>query len=134
MDAAGPGYFGEHFTLDGYGADPARLGDEALIRATLLDLCARIGMNALAPPLVVRAPDNRLKDPGGWSGVLLIVESHITIHTFPGRQFLTSDVYSCKSGMDLGAIERVLTERFGLCEAETHFLKRGLRYPAWNLV
>jgi S-adenosylmethionine decarboxylase len=134
MDAAEPGNFGEHFMLDGYGGDPARLGDAALIRATLLELCARIGMHELAPPLIVSAPDNRLKDPGGWSAALLIAESHITVHTFPKRRFLTSDVYSCKNGMDLPAIETVLSERFALQEVETHFLTRGLRYPAWNLV
>jgi S-adenosylmethionine decarboxylase len=133
-DAPMPSYFGEHFTLDGCGGDPQRLGDESLVRATLLELCDRIGMRPLAPPLVVRAPDNQLKDPGGWSGVLLIVESHITLHTFPRRRFLTSDVYSCKNGMDVEAIEALLTARFGLQDVETHFLRRGLRYPAWNLV
>lgn len=125
--------FGEHLTLDGYGGDPARLGAELLIRAALIDLCDHIGMRPLAPPLVVCAPDNALSDPGGWSGVLLIAESHITIHTFPRRRFLTSDVYSCKNGMNLPAIEGLLTAHFGLQEAETHFLRRGLRYPAWNL-
>lgn len=126
--------FGEHFTLDGYGGDPARLNDGELIRAALLELCERIGMHPLAAPLLVSAPDNQLKDPGGWSGALLIAESHITIHTFPRRRFLTSDVYSCKTGMDLEAIASFLTARFGLAEAETHFLRRGRRYPAWNLV
>jgi S-adenosylmethionine decarboxylase len=127
-------HFGEHFTLDGYGGDPARLGDEAAIRAALTELCRQIGMNPLAPPLVVRAPGDQLKDPGGWSGVLLIVESHITVHTFPRRRFLTADVYSCRNGMDVHSIKAFLTERFALQDVETHFLRRGLRYPTHNLV
>lgn len=134
VEAAATVNFGEHYTLDGYGGDPERLNDGELIRTVLLQLCERIGMHALAPPLLASAPDNQLKDPGGWSGVLLIAESHITIHTFPRRRFLTSDVYSCKSGMDLEAIRSLLTTRFGLAETETNFLRRGLRYPAWNLV
>jgi S-adenosylmethionine decarboxylase len=134
IPAAIPGaHFGEHFTLDGYGGDPARRDDAPLVRATLTDLCERIGMHPLAPPQLVAASDNQLNDPGGWSGVLLIAESHISIHTFPRRGFLTSDVYSCKRDMDLAAIEAMLTDRFGLKEAETHFLRRGLRYPAWNV-
>ncbi len=127
-------HFGEHFTLDGYGGDPARLDDGELVRASLVELARRIGMRPLAPPLIAQAPDNQLKDPGGWSGVLLIVESHITIHTFPRRRFLTADAYSCRNGMDLKAIEGFLVSQFGLEETETNFLKRGLRYPAHNLV
>ena len=89
IPAAIPGaHFGEHFTLDGYGGDPARLDDAPLVRATLTDLCERIGMHPLAPPQLVAAPDNQMNDPGGWSGVLLIAESHISIHTFPRRGFL----------------------------------------------
>lgn len=127
-------YFGEHFTLDGYGGEPSKLADRALVHHCLADLCERIGMRPLAPPLVAQALDNQAKDPGGWSGVLLIVESHITLHTFPRRRFLSADVYSCKTGMDLRAIETVLASAFDLQETETHFLRRGLRYPAWNLL
>lgn len=133
-DRARTAHFGEHFTLDGYGGDPARLDDAERVRAALVALCERIGMRPLAPPLVVAAPDNRLKDPGGWSGVLLILESHITIHTFPRRRFLTSDVYSCKEGMDVAAISAFLRRRFRLQDVETHLLIRGVRYPAHNLV
>ncbi len=127
-------HFGEHFTLDGYRGEPARLADGELVREALTELCSLIGMHPLAPPLVVSAPDNALKDPGGWSGVLLIAESHITLHTFPRRRFLTSDVYSCREGMDLEAIAGFLTRRFRLQASETHFRIRGTRYPAQNLV
>ena len=127
-------HFGEHFMLDGYGGDPVSLDDGELLRGALDEFCALIGMHPLAPPLVASAPDNQLKDPGGWSGVLLIVESHIAIHTFPRRRFLTADVYSCRNGMNLKAIGGFLTSRYRLQDVETNFLRRGLRYPGRNLV
>jgi len=39
------------------------------------------------------------KDPGGWSGFVIIAESHISIHTFPARRFVSIDVYTCKNGL-----------------------------------
>lgn len=133
--AAGPPSkpFGEHVTIDGYGADAGALADPAVIRAGLTELCAALGMRPLAEPVIVAAPDNQLRDPGGWSGFLLIAESHIAIHTFPRRRFLTADVYTCKIGMDVAFILDFFRARFRLSDLESHFIRRGLRYPAANL-
>jgi S-adenosylmethionine decarboxylase len=125
--------FGEHITLDGYGGDPASLNDESLVRSALVDLCALLGMHPLASPMVVSAPDNQLKDPGGWSGFLMIAESHLSIHTFPKRRFLSADAYTCRNGIQVTTVTAFFTERFGLDEVETNFIRRGLRYPARNI-
>lgn len=127
-------HFGEHLTLDGYGGDPAALDDGELLRACLEDLCARLGMRPLAEPMVLSAPDNQIKDPGGWSGFLVIAESHISIHTFPRRRFVSADVYTCRHGMDAGLVSGILSTRYSLAEIETHFIRRGQRYPAHNLI
>jgi len=126
-------HFGEHVTIDGYGGDPLRLDDGRLVRKCLDDLCARLGMHPLALSQVVPAPDNGKKDPGGWSGALIIAESHISVHTFPKRRFLSADVYTCHNGIDRAFIEEFFKSAFCLQEVEIHFLKRGLRYPAYNL-
>jgi len=125
--------FGEHITLDGYGGDPVVLNNEGLVRSALIDLCDLLGMHPLASPMVVPAPDNQLKDPGGWSGFLIVAESHISIHTFPKRRFLSADAYTCRNGIRVATITTFFTERFALNEVETNFIKRGLRYPARNI-
>jgi S-adenosylmethionine decarboxylase len=127
-------HFGEHFTVDGYGGDPVTLDDGAQLRRSLDELCARLGMHPLAPPMVFSAPDNQIKDPGGWSGFLIIAESHIAIHTFPRRRFLSADIYTCRNGMDVGAVGQLLVQRYALTDIETNFIRRGLRYPAENLL
>ncbi|HEV2560724.1 MAG TPA: S-adenosylmethionine decarboxylase [Rhizomicrobium sp.] len=126
-------HFGEHLTLDGYGGCPQRLDNPDLVKSALADLCRTLGMKALLGPVIASAPDNNLKDPGGWSGFLVIAESHISIHTFPKRRFLSADAYTCQAGLDTEAIVAFFTRTFALEEVETHFVKRGLRYPAHNI-
>jgi S-adenosylmethionine decarboxylase len=128
------GHFGEHLTLDGYGGDPIALDDGELLRFCLEDLCARLQMHPLSEPVVLPAPDNQIKDPGGWSGFLIIAESHISIHTFPRRRFLSADIYTCRHGMDAALVSGILSTRYSLAEVESHFIRRGQRYPAHNLL
>ena len=126
-------HFGEHVTIDGYGGNPEELNDGDIVRASLSELCTLLGMHPLTEPLVISAPDNQIKDPGGWSGFLIIAESHVSLHTFPKRRFLSADVYTCQNDIDSGAIIDFFKKRFSLEEVETHFIKRGLKYPEHNL-
>lgn len=126
-------HFGEHITVDGYGGDPALLDDGILVKRSLVDLCQALGMHPLADPHVISAPDNHLKDPGGWSGFLIISESHLSIHTFPRRRFLSADAYSCQNGIDMAAIREFFVSRFELDDVELNFIARGLRYPEHNI-
>lgn len=125
--------FGEHLTLDCYGGDPEKLNDRDIVQRILDELPNILGMNKLAEPQVYFAPDTFGKDPGGWSGFVVVAESHISIHTFPARKFLSADVYSCKSGMECLAIENYFKEKFGIQEIETNFIKRGTKYPVCNI-
>ena len=127
-------HFGEHLTIDGYGGCPQRLDDRSLVTACLNDLCATLGMHKLTDPAIVYAPGNDRKDPGGWSGFLIIAESHISIHTFPKRRFMSADVYSCQNGIDVPQITQFFRHAFSLTDVETHLVLRGTRYPATNTV
>jgi len=126
--------FGEHVTIDGYGGDFDILNNQKVVSFVLSDLPKKLGMKTLSAPMVVSAPDNGMKDPGGWSGFVIIAESHISLHTFPKRRFVSADVYSCKSGTDVKKIADYFTETFKLADVETNFIKRGTKYPAENLI
>ncbi len=126
-------HFGVHLTIDGYGGDPARLADREFIQDWLDHLPAAIGMHKIADPLLVEVGELSDKDPGGLSGFVLIAESHISIHTFPQRGFLSADVYTCQNRIE---VERVLAhfrEAFRLAEIETHLIRRGTQYPRHNI-
>lgn len=125
--------FGEHITIDGYGGNFYKLNDKNLVLNCLNELPELLNMNKLAEPVVYFAEGNGEKDPGGWSGFVVIAESHISIHTFPGRGFLSADAYTCKNGMDTDFIVNYLKEKFEIRETETNFIKRGTLYPSMNL-
>lgn len=120
--------------IDGYGGDEALLDSKAVVQSCLENLPIKMGMNKLAPPVVYHAPANDVKDPGGWSGFVVIAESHISVHTFPKRKFVSIDVYTCRAGLDVEAIKDFFQKAFELAELEVQFVKRGTRYPEHDLV
>jgi S-adenosylmethionine decarboxylase len=126
--------FGEHITIDGYGGNPEKLNDKELVTDCLNELAAILNMKILTGPHISSAPDNGIKDPGGWSGMVVIAESHISIHTFPKRKFLSADVYSCKNGLNEKLIIDYFKEKFEVEEIENNFIKRGTQYPVHNLI
>lgn len=127
-------HFGEHLTIDGYGGDEKKLNDRELVLSCFSELVGNIGMKMLASPEVYFAKGNDIKDPGGWTGFVVIEESHISIHTFPKRRFVSIDVYTCQSGLATDAIIAYFKEKFSLHDVETNFIRRGTRYPAESLV
>ncbi|MDD5489612.1 MAG: S-adenosylmethionine decarboxylase [Candidatus Moranbacteria bacterium] len=121
--------FGEHFTLDGYGGNFKKLNDKKLVLRCLEELPKKIGMRVLGKPQVYNAPDNGIKDSGGWSGFTVVMESHVSVHTFPHRGFVSIDVYTCRNGLDRKFISDYFVKKFKLQRLETHFIKRGTKYP-----
>ena len=122
-------HFGEHLTLDGYRGDFAKLNSRAVVLRCLKELPEKLDMHALAAPRVYYAPSNDKKDPGGWTGIVVIAESHISIHTFPARGFVSIDVYTCREGMDTGFVASYFKRVFDLKAVEKHFIIRGAKYP-----
>ncbi len=122
-------HFGEHITIDGYQGSEALLDSKELVLKVLNELPEKLDMKRLSKPEVYFAEGNDTKDPGGWTGFVVIEESHISIHTFPQKGFVSADVYTCKNGMDLEFIKNYFVETFDLKDLETNFIKRGTRYP-----
>ncbi|KKP92150.1 MAG: S-adenosylmethionine decarboxylase proenzyme [Parcubacteria group bacterium GW2011_GWA2_36_10] len=121
--------FGEHLTIDGYQGSEEKLNNQALVLNCLNELPSLLGMHHLAAPEVYFAKGNDLKDPGGWSGFVVIEESHISIHTFPAKHFVSIDAYTCRNGMDCDFIVNYFKKVFDLKEVETNFIKRGTHFP-----
>lgn len=126
-------HFGEHLTLDGYGGNEQKLNDRELVLFCLNDLVTKLEMKQLSSPEVYHAKGNDIKDPGGWTGFVVIEESHVSIHTFPKRGFVSIDVYTCQSNLPVDFIVNYFKEIFKLEDVEMNFIKRGTRYPQSNL-
>ncbi len=115
-----------HLVVDGYTNDSTRIADKELIR-TFLDECPdQISMTKISEPHVISYRGKVSKD-WGVSGIVLIAESHISIHTFPDRLFFNVDIFSCKS-FDADLVIKGINEKFIVTEIKTRILDRGIEY------
>jgi S-adenosylmethionine decarboxylase len=119
--------FGPHLMLDGYGCDKARLQDLNLVYRILDELPSKIGMTKIMPPYVFKYSGLRPED-WGLSGFVLIAESHISIHTFPEKNFVSVDIFSCKP-FDSEFASSDLKRLFGMEKVECTVLDRGTEFP-----
>ena len=123
--------FGMHLMFDAYDCDPAVLNNSNLLYDFLDELPQKLKMRAMIKPYIVKTPGNNKHDPGGWSGFILIEESHISFHTFVKRGFVTVDIYTCKKFNSKVAIS-YLNNFFKTKEAEIIIEQRGKNYPEKN--
>lgn len=125
--------FGLHLMIDLYGCDPHVLDDSDKLLAFLNDTPTKLGMTKLIDPKLIHADGNGEHDPGGWTGFVIIAESHISLHTFVKRQFVTLDIYSCKN-FETEEIVEYIKNFFGTRDVDVFTQVRGHRYPAKNLI
>ena len=67
--------------------------------------------------------------PGGVTGVVLLAESHLAVHTWPELNAVTLDVYVCNFGANnthkAHALIDMLLAAFKPAQVERHTLERG---------
>ncbi|HEV2237359.1 MAG TPA: adenosylmethionine decarboxylase, partial [Ktedonobacterales bacterium] len=118
--------FGPHLILDGTRCDTQKLGDRILIEQLLSDYPAAIGMTKIGGPYMFeyQAPDPAYS---GVSGIVVIAESHIAIHTFPALDYFTMDIFSCKNFDHEKAI-RYIKDALDVREMDRMLVQRGLSF------
>ncbi|MEH6437573.1 adenosylmethionine decarboxylase [Massilia sp. DD77] len=97
---------GIHLLADLAGVEPALLLDAAAIDALLREAALAAGARILHSHFHTFGPGM------GVTGVLLLAESHISIHTWPEHGFAAADIFMCGEAQPLRAldiIERALS-------------------------
>ncbi len=120
--------FGPHLTLDGYDCDPRKLDDMNFLYGFLDTMPARIGMTKLMPPMCLYYDAQGKPEDRGLSGFVIIAESHISIHTYPEKRFLTFDIYSCKK-FDIDKTVEFVVKAFGIGNLNKRVTNRGREFP-----
>ena len=87
VEKDGVKFAGMHLLVDLWGA--RNLTDPAVIDRALSEAAMAAGATILHSHFHHFGPD------GGVSGVLVLAESHISIHTWPERDFAAVDVFMC---------------------------------------
>jgi len=113
--------FGPHLIVEASGCSK-RILDEEIVREFLENVVKRLKLTKISKPFV------EYYDLGKWnkgvSGIILISESHITIHTFMKGGWIFADVFSCKE-IDQRIFERMVMKEFSPKKMETTYLRRG---------
>ncbi len=87
VEKDGVRFAGTHLLLDLWGAH--NLGDP-----THIDTALRAAAEA-AGATILHGHFHHFSPNGGVSGVLVLAESHISIHTWPERDFAAIDIFMC---------------------------------------
>lgn len=125
--------FGIHLLFDGYECCEKKLADANAIEQLLENLPRRLEMHPICDPVVVNVGANNRKDPGGLSGFVMVAESHISIHTFPKRGFVSADVYTCHNDLDVKNLVKILSAAFETKSVDFSVQKRGVNYPEFDI-
>ena len=108
--------------LTGCRCDPQLLLDGESFRAKCLDMVSASGLTTMDATF-------HTFDGGGFTGTVVLAESHLAIHTWPERQGLTLDVYVCNYSADNSAKAKKLFEQlvayFQPGEVAKHEIDRG---------
>lgn len=82
---------GQEWLVDCSGCRPAALRDVATLQRLFDELVRALNLTVVGTPQWHAFPGE-----GGVTGLVLLSESHLAIHTFPEHGFAALSVYSCR--------------------------------------
>lgn len=112
---------GEEWMIDAFGCDAARLRDGDVLRAIAAAVVDTLHLTLVGPPIWHQFPE-----PGGWTGLYLLSESHLTCHTFPETGVATWNLYCCRPRTRWDW-EGNLARQLRAAEVRVRRLPRGVR-------
>ncbi|GJM79245.1 adenosylmethionine decarboxylase [Paenibacillus timonensis] len=85
--------FGRHVAVDAWGVDYEVLNNAGLLEAHLVEAAEACGATILSI-------QSRQFEPQGATVLVMLSESHLSIHTYPERGFAAIDCYTCGEMVD----------------------------------
>jgi len=95
---------GRHWILDAYDCDAERLRDPEAFRTLLLELPDAMNMTRVNEPQIHSSETT-------IAALVLLAESHISLHAALPHQHLHADVFSCAE-FDVKQVREILQARF----------------------
>ncbi len=111
---------GAHYIIELWDCKAEPLNDLPLIREVMLSAARRAEATII---------DDRFHKfaPQGVSGVVVIAESHLSIHTWPELGYAALDLFTCNLNMPVEECLQSLREAFAAGQMEVKRISRGIR-------
>ncbi|GAB6100899.1 adenosylmethionine decarboxylase [Thermococcus atlanticus] len=110
---------GFHYVVEAAGCDEEILQDADRIRRIFLEA-------AKAGSMEVKASYFFKFSPTGVSGMVIVAESHISIHTWPEKRYAAIDVYTCGETADPEKAVDYILDAIKAEYAHVSEIKRGI--------
>lgn len=110
---------GRHLLIELYDCDPKIITDVRRVEETMVE--AAKATKAFIVDVVFHT-----FNPHGISGVIVIAESHLTIHTWPEYGFASVDIYTCGTEVNPWKAYHVLRKGFRAKNVTAMEMKRGV--------
>jgi S-adenosylmethionine decarboxylase len=85
--------YGRHIAVDVWGVDFTVLDNMNYLQQIMIEAAEKSGATVLS---VI----NKKFDPTGCTILILLSESHLSIHTYPEKEFAAIDCYTCGEKVD----------------------------------
>jgi S-adenosylmethionine decarboxylase len=116
-------YLGNHLLVEMYDCNRQIINDLKKVEELLLESVKISKANALTQSF-------HKFSPHGVSGVVVISESHFSIHTWPEYGYCALDIFTCGSDIESEKALDFLKAEFGALSISVTEMKRGiLNYP-----
>jgi S-adenosylmethionine decarboxylase proenzyme len=103
------------------------LNDIEFLRRTLTDVARLIGATVIKDDFYQFTPQ-------GVSGVVIIAESHISIHTWPEHNYAAVDVFTCGDVIEPKDAIKPLVEKLQAKSSSFREIKRGILHSEQMVV
>jgi S-adenosylmethionine decarboxylase proenzyme len=110
---------GKQILVEFYDCSESKLNDVSFIEETLIN-------GAKLSRATIISHNFHKFSPYGVSGVVVIAESHIAIHTWPEYNYAAVDIFTCGDTIDPWVIQEHLKEQFESKNVSSMEMKRGL--------
>lgn len=110
---------GRHLIVELFDCRPAVLEDLEAVQNGLEEAARRAGATIVATTF-------HQFNPVGLSGVVVISESHLSIHTWPEYSYAAVDIFSCGEALRPEVAVAYLVERLGAERVSVVELQRGV--------
>ena len=115
---------GCEYLIDATGCDPRRLVDVALLHRLIETIVDELELNPVKPGVWHQFPGH-----AGVTGMVLLSESHLTVHTWPEFGLAAFNLFSCQPRPPWPWAER-LRDELGAKQVKVVCVERAVRKEA----